>query len=71
HLDGLNLSRGWMLDAIADGLGEYPPGIETMAREHEVAGFAGIHPEHYSGSHWLASFAMYLMTKRWKLTELS
>ncbi len=71
HLDGLNLSRGWMLDAIADGLGEYPPGIETMAREHEVAGFAGIHPEHYSGSHWLASFAMYLMTKRWQLTELS
>ena len=69
HLDGLNLSRGWMLAAIAEAMDQGSSGIEAMATKHEKAGLAGVHPEHYSGAHWLASFAMYLITKRWKLTE--
>ncbi|MGE4619558.1 MAG: DUF2891 family protein [Planctomycetota bacterium] len=69
HLDGLNLSRGWMLEAIADDLKGNVTGLQQLASQHEKAGIAGVHPEHYSGAHWLASFAMYLITKRWKLTE--
>lgn len=69
HLDGLNLSRSWMLSAIAHHLGQNSSGIEKLAKKHEVAGLAGVHPEHYSGAHWLGSFAMYTLSKRWKLTR--
>ncbi|MGE4633232.1 MAG: DUF2891 family protein [Planctomycetota bacterium] len=69
HLDGLNLSRSWMLDAIASALTESSPDMMELVEKHRVAGLAGVHPEHYSGSHWLASFAMYLVTRRWEITR--
>ena len=67
HLDGLNISRAWMLQGIAAGLPENDPrraALIATAREHEVSGLASITGEHYEGGHWLGSFATYLATKR-------
>lgn len=67
HLDGLNLSRAWMLEGIASRLADGDPRRQVLAaaaREHEVAGLAGVSSEHYVGSHWLGTFAVYLLTER-------
>jgi len=67
HLDGLNLSRAWMLKGIASGLPEQDGRIATLRRleeSHAQAGLAAITGEHYVGSHWLGTFAVYLLTGR-------
>lgn len=67
HLDGVNLSRAWNLYDIAAALPEGDPRIPALkaaAARHEKAGLASVTGEHYSGGHWLASFATYLMTDR-------
>ncbi len=67
HLDGLNLSRAWMLEGIASSL---PKGDRTRAallrsaEAHRVAGLAAVTGAHYEGGHWLGSFAVYLVTQR-------
>jgi hypothetical protein len=67
HLNGLNLSRAWMLDGIAHGLPEndelVPPLLATAA-EHGAAGLPAVTGEHYAGAHWLPTFATYLLTRR-------
>jgi hypothetical protein len=67
HLIGLNLSRAWMLDGIAGALPAGDPRrmplLETAAA-HEAAGLAGVSPGIYEGSHWLGSFATYLLSGR-------
>lgn len=65
HLDGFNLSRAWNLEAIAARLPEGDARIASLmaaAAEHREAGIASVSEEHYEGSHWLASFATYLVT---------
>lgn len=67
HLDGLNLSRAWMLEGIAAGLpGEDPrvAAISAAAARHREAGLRSVTGEHYEGGHWLGSFATYLVTGR-------
>ena len=67
HLDGLNLSRSWMLEGIAAGLpktDERLSAIKVAADEHRRAGLAAVTGEHYEGGHWLGSFAVYLITRR-------
>lgn len=67
HLDGLNLSRAWMLEGIVSGLPEGDPRIprlRTIAAAHREAGLAGATGEHYVGGHWIGSFAVYLTTGR-------
>jgi len=67
HLDGVNLSRAWMLEGIMTALPERDPRrtiISASARAHREAGLEGVSPEHYAGSHWLGSFATYLVTGR-------
>jgi len=67
HLDGLNLSRAWMLEGIAAGLPKGDkrlPMILVTAEEHRRAGLAAVTGKHYEGGHWLGSFAVYLVTKR-------
>jgi len=67
HLDGLNLSRAWMLEGIAAGL---PDGdrrrrsLLAAARVHAASGLEAVTGEHYEGGHWLGSFATYLTTRR-------
>ncbi len=65
HLDGLNLSRAWMLQGIAAGLPPRDPRIPALTaamRRHAQAGLAAVSEANYYGSHWLGSFAAYLLT---------
>jgi Protein of unknown function (DUF2891) len=67
HLDGLNLSRAWMLEGIASGLpagDKRLPMILAAAKEHKRAGLAAVTGQHYEGGHWLGSYAVYLVTRR-------
>jgi hypothetical protein len=67
HLDGLNLSRAWMLEGILSGLppkDERRPALVAAADAHRRAGLAAVTGEHYEGGHWLGSFAVYLVTQR-------
>jgi hypothetical protein len=66
HLDGLNLSRAWMLEGIAAGLPKGDRRLPMMlatAEEHKRAGLAAVTGKHYEGGHWLGSFAVYLVTR--------
>jgi len=66
HLDGLNLSRAWMLDGIRAGLPAEDPrrAALAVARDtHARAGLDAVTGEHYEGGHWLGSFAVYLLTR--------
>ncbi|MEM9378011.1 MAG: DUF2891 domain-containing protein [Pseudomonadota bacterium] len=67
HLDGVNLSRAWALEGIASALPSDDARIAALqaaADLHREVGIAAVSEEHYSGSHWLASFATYLTTQR-------
>jgi hypothetical protein len=67
HLDGLNLSRAWMLEGIAAGLPQGDPRLPSLraaAGRHRADGLRSVTGEHYEGGHWLGSFAVYLVTGR-------
>ena len=67
HLDGLNLSRAWMLEGIAAGLPVKDPRVPALsasAAVHAASGLRSVTGKHYEGGHWMASFAVYLMTER-------
>jgi hypothetical protein len=67
HLDGLNLSRAWMLEGIAAGLptsDKRRGALLAAAATHAESGLAAVTGEHYEGGHWLGSFATYLTTRR-------
>jgi hypothetical protein len=62
HIDGLNLSRSWMLDGIALGLPAGDPRIPALnatAAQHRDAALPAVTGEHYEGGHWLGTFAVY------------
>ncbi len=64
HLDGLNLSRAWMLEGIVRGLpagDRRIPSLQAAAARHREAGLAAISDMHYMGSHWLGTFATYMV----------
>ncbi|MGE5715210.1 MAG: DUF2891 domain-containing protein, partial [Acidobacteriota bacterium] len=65
HLDGLNLSRAWMLEGIAASLPASDPRLSALrfaAAEHRASGLASVTGAHYEGGHWLGTFAAYLVT---------
>jgi hypothetical protein len=65
HLDGLNLSRAWCMRRIAAALPAHDPAravLLTAAERHAGAGLAQVTSGDYVGEHWLASFAVYLLT---------
>lgn len=67
HLDGLNLSRAWMLDGIAAGLPRDDPRLGALiaaADAHRQAGLAAVTGEFYEGGHWLGTYATYLTSGR-------
>jgi hypothetical protein len=67
HLDGLNLSRAWMLQGISEGLPERDRrarSLRAAAEAHAKASLPSVTSEHYEGSHWLGTFAAYLLTER-------
>jgi hypothetical protein len=66
HLDGLNLSRAWMLEGIAHGLGPRDrrrAALVAAAKVHADAALPAVTGEHYEGGHWLGTFAVYLLTR--------
>jgi len=67
HIDGLNLSRAWMLEGILSGLPESDPrrpALQAAADAHRSAGLVAVTGEHYEGGHWLGTFATYLVTAK-------
>jgi hypothetical protein len=65
HLDGLNLSRSWMLLGVATGLPAADPrraALLAAAAAHAEAALPAVTGEHYEGGHWLGTFAVYLTT---------
>jgi hypothetical protein len=67
HLDGLNLSRAWMLEGMAAGLpvrDRRVAALRAAAGVHREKGLAAVTGEHYEGGHWLGSFAVYLVSGR-------
>jgi len=66
HLDGLNLSRAWMLHALIASLPDGDPRrdpLAAMAEAHERAGMESLSGEHYAGAHWLGTFGLYLVDR--------
>ncbi len=65
HLDGLNLSRAWCMRSIANALPRNDPARRILARSaaaHARAALEHVASGNYEGEHWLASFAVYLLT---------
>ena len=66
HLIGLDFHRAWCMRGLAATLG---PGdarsarLEAAAREHAEHGLRLMKESGYGGAHWLASFAIYLLTE--------
>ena len=67
HLDGLNLSRAWCMRSIASALPADDPAraaLAAAADRHAEATLGHVASGDYAGEHWLASFAVYLLTSR-------
>jgi hypothetical protein len=65
HLDGLNLSRAWCLKGITAALPADDPARKVLldsAAKHAEAGLKHIASGDYAGEHWLASFAVYMLS---------
>lgn len=67
HLAGLNFSRTWMLEGVAEAL---PPDDDRRSRltdsavDHWRASRAALDSDEYAVTHWLGSFAIYALTRR-------
>ena len=63
HLDGLNLSRAWCMYGIQPYVDKrrYRRWMNRAAQRHLTAAVPNVATEHYEGSHWLASFAVYAL----------
>ena len=67
HLDGLNLSRAWMLEGVASKLASDDPrvsSVQAASIHHREVALASLTDQHYEGTHWLGSFVTYLVTAR-------
>lgn len=65
HLDGLNLSRAWCMRSIAAALSRTDPARKILtgaAAAHTHEALAHVASGDYAGEHWLASFAVYLLS---------
>ncbi|NIO28575.1 MAG: DUF2891 family protein [Candidatus Latescibacteria bacterium] len=65
HLDGLNLSRAWCMVGIASALPDDDSSREILigsAAQHAKDALAHIASGSYEGEHWLASFAVYMLS---------
>ncbi|WP_353779909.1 DUF2891 family protein [Winogradskyella sp. 3972H.M.0a.05] len=60
HLDGVNFSRAWSLNVIAEGIPEYSH-LKTIANQHINYSLPSIVDDNYEGGHWLGSFAIYAL----------
>jgi hypothetical protein len=66
HLVGLNLSRAWTMQgvlSVLDAADPRRPALEASMRLHTEAGLKHVFSGHYEGEHWLATFAVYHLTR--------
>lgn len=66
HLDGLNLSRAWCMFGIASSLpakNRTRAELVESATIHAADALGHIASGNYEGEHWLASFAVYLLSQ--------
>ena len=61
HLDGLNLSRAWVLYGLADQFPERYGHLASVANEHLEFSLPSLVGDSYEGGHWLGSFAIYAL----------
>lgn len=67
HLDGLNLSRAWCMRSVAIALPQNDPARRILARSaaaHAESALPHVTSGNYEGEHWLASFAVFMLTTR-------
>jgi hypothetical protein len=65
HLDGLNLSRAWCMAGLVSALPADDPARERLtasALRHAEDALTHVASGHYEGEHWLASFAVYMLS---------
>ncbi|MBI3407761.1 MAG: DUF2891 domain-containing protein [Planctomycetes bacterium] len=65
HLDGLNLSRAWCMRSLAASMPADEPirkALAEAATRHATAALEHVASGDYAGEHWLASFAVYLLS---------
>ena len=64
HLDGLNLSRAWCMYGISQNIKSTKKRkkLHDAAEKHLRTTIPNVVSEHYEGSHWLASFAVYALS---------
>src|SRR5256885_1184663 len=65
HLDGLNLSRAWCMRSVASVLSPRDPARKVLAdaaRRHAADALSHVASGNYEGEHWLASFAVLLLS---------
>jgi hypothetical protein len=67
HLDGLNLSRAWCMRSLAAALSVDDPArvaLASSAGRHVESALGHVASGDYAGEHWLASFAVHMLTTR-------
>ena len=60
HLDGVNFSRAWSLNYVAQDLPEFEH-LKNLANKHINHSLPSIVGDSYEGGHWLGSFAIYAL----------
>ncbi len=66
HLDGLSFSRSWCMQGLASTLSPKDPLkklLQRSAMNHLATALPHVVSGSYGGEHWLASFAVYALTK--------
>ncbi|NNC99246.1 MAG: DUF2891 domain-containing protein [Gammaproteobacteria bacterium] len=63
HLDGVNFSRAWVLYGLANQYSDYAH-LGGIADQHVAYSYPNLLGDDYEGGHWLASFAIYALTRQ-------
>ncbi|MGB4737886.1 MAG: DUF2891 domain-containing protein, partial [Fuerstiella sp.] len=66
HLAGLDLARSWTMQGIASALPATDPRLAILNAsipKHAEAGLKYVTSGHYEGEHWLATFAVYHLSR--------
>jgi len=66
HLDGLNISRAWCMISIANHLEDENHKKKQLIKSSQIHlndALKNVASGNYAGEHWLASFAVYALTK--------
>ena len=67
HLDGLNISRAWCMLGIANTMDDDNPKKQILlnaTNKHLNDALQSVASGNYAGEHWLASFAVYALTRK-------